>query len=279
MEESSLATAYIQAQRAAEKREASALLAAVREAVVTASTDSHAFRADVTRSTQRFEEIATVSPVIELQTRLRAEVHVLKSKITESQSASRSNGEALAKRIQTLELQLREARQESSVDPLTGAANRTTFNSACQDWLGDGLTQFSVLMIDVDDFKTINDTYGHFAGDHALTTVGAALRTAARSHQDIVARIGGDEFAIMAKDLPLRAAEGLFARVVAALESREVTENAPSLPVTLSGGAAEFSAGDTVRSLLQRADEALYEAKRRGKNRVVAKAKPLLRDL
>lgn len=279
MESSRTATAHIIAQRAAEKRQAAELVSAVREAVAAVSADTTAFRADVQRSTERFEEIANHAPVLELQARLRTEVQVLKTTVARNQTASRKNSEALNERIASLEVQLHTARQESDVDALTGVASRGAFDKACQEWMKNGLRRFSLLMVDVDDFKHINDTRGHLEGDRVLAAVGSALKRGARANQDLVARIGGDEFAILAQDVPLAATDGLFVRIVAALDSQNNDEESPIPPLTLSCGAAEFSAGDTMRSLMQRADEALYEAKRRGKHRVVTKAKPLLRDL
>ena len=279
MESSRRATAHILAQRAAEQREAAALVTAVREAVATISADTSAFRADVQRSTERFEEIANDSPVLELQARLKTEVQVLKTTVARTQTASRKNNEALNQRIASLEVQLHTARQESDVDALTGVSSRGAFDRACQEWMKNGLRRFSLLMVDVDDFKSINDTRGHVEGDRVLAAVGSALKRGARSNQDFVARIGGDEFAILAQDVPLAATDGLFVRIVGALDSQNNDENSPIPPLTLSCGAAEFSAGDTIRSLMQRADEALYDAKRRGKHRVVTKAKPFLRDL
>ena len=279
LDATSAATAYILEQREAEKREAAALVAAVREAVVSASADGYAFREDVQRSTERFEEIAVRSPVLELQTRLRAEVGNLKSSIAHNLEAARSSDAALATRIQSLELQLQDARQASSLDPLTGVANRGAFDTACQEWLRGGLIRFSVVMVDVDDFKAINDTYGHPEGDRALAAVGQALRAVARAQHDVVARIGGDEFAVLVRDLPLRAAANLFGRIVESIDAQRTAAEPPLPPLTLSAGASESSAGDSVRSLMQRADEALYDAKRRGKSRIVTKLKPLLRDL
>ncbi|NOT26437.1 MAG: diguanylate cyclase [Acidobacteria bacterium] len=279
MDETHRTTTHVVSQRAAEQRETAGLVTAVREAVAAVSQDTATFQSDVQRSTSRFEELASNGRVLDLQARLRSEVQTLKTSIALHQAASRRNNESLNSRIASLETQLRVARQESAIDALTGVANRGAFDKACREWMTSGLLRFSVLMIDVDDFKQINDTQGHLEGDRVLAAVGVALQKGARSNQDFVARIGGDEFAILARDLTLTAADSLFSRVVATLDAYR-KEQASSLPhVTLSCGAAEFSAGDTIRSLMQRADEALYEAKRRCKHRVVTKSKPFLRDL
>jgi diguanylate cyclase (GGDEF)-like protein len=279
MDETHRTTTSVVSKRAAEQRETASLVTAVREAVATVSQDTATFHSDVQRSTSRFEELAGNGRVLDLQARLRSEVQTLKTTIALHQTASRRNNEALNSRIASLEAQLRVAREESAIDALTGVANRGAFDRVCREWMTSGLLRFAVLMIDVDDFKQINDTQGHLEGDRVLAAVGLALQKGARSSQDFVARIGGDEFAILARDLALTASDSLFSRVVAALEACRKEEDSSLPTVTLSCGAAEFSAGDTIRSLMHRADEALYEAKRRGKHRVVTKSKPLLRDL
>jgi diguanylate cyclase len=273
------AAAFVAAQRSAERQETASLIEAIQGAVAALSGETEAFHASLKQSTDRFDRIAGINHIIELKTRLMAEVSVLKVKTAEGQRAWQSSVEALGRRIASLELQLHTSRQEGALDPLTGAANRGAFDKRCQEWLKSGLLQFSILLIDVDDFKKVNDTFGHPEGDRVLVAVAEALQTTVRSSQDMVARIGGDEFAVLALDLPLRGAEGLFARFVAALNKASKAENPPVPAVSLSGGVAEFSAGDTVKSLVQRADDALYEAKRHGKNRVVVKDKPLMRDL
>jgi diguanylate cyclase (GGDEF)-like protein len=273
------AAAFVAAQRNAERQETASLIEAIQGAVAALSGENEAFHASLKQSTDRFDRIAGINHIIELKTRLMAEVSVLKVKTAEGQRAWQSSVEALGRRIASLELQLHTTRQEGALDPLTGAANRGAFDKRCQEWLKSGLLQFSILLIDVDDFKKVNDTFGHPEGDRVLVAVAEALMTTVRSSQDMVARIGGDEFAVLALDLPLRGAENLFARFCASLQKSSQAEKPPIAPVSLSGGVAEFSAGDTVKSLVQRADDALYEAKRMGKNRVVIKEKPLIRDL
>jgi diguanylate cyclase (GGDEF)-like protein len=135
-------------------------------------------------------------------------------------------------------------------------------------------------MVDVDNFKTINDQCGHGVGDRVLVTVAETLARSLRPN-DLVARLGGDEFAVLAANLTLNQAEGRFAAI-----SRKVHEACQPLVQehdgilsSISIGIAECSAGDTLDSLQQRADAALYDAKKRGKGRVATKASPFIRDL
>jgi diguanylate cyclase (GGDEF)-like protein len=133
--------------------------------------------------------------------------------------------------------------------------------------------------MDVDDFKGINDTHGHAAGDQVLTAIAQALVGSVRP-DDLVARLGGDEFAILADDLTLRQAEGRFAKTIATLCAPPAGQTSTlACTPNMSCGLAEFSAGDTYESLFQRADEALYAAKRQGKHRVATKSRAFIRDL
>ena len=135
-------------------------------------------------------------------------------------------------------------------------------------------------MVDVDNFKRINDVHGHVLGDRALTIVAQALKDSVRQDRDVVARIGGDEFALLISGLALPQVESRLRMLSASLAGARVDAvNGAPLMLTLSCGIAEYSAGDTVESLMERADRALYEAKNLGRNRVVTKVKPTLREL
>jgi diguanylate cyclase (GGDEF)-like protein len=133
-------------------------------------------------------------------------------------------------------------------------------------------------MADVDNFKAINDRFGHLVGDQVLVTVAETLARSLRSG-DLVARVGGDEFAILAASLTLTQAEGRFAGIAGAVQ-RACSAHVPDgMAPTISIGIAECSAGDTVESVQQRTDAALYQAKKDGKGRLATKASPFLRDL
>jgi diguanylate cyclase (GGDEF)-like protein len=132
-------------------------------------------------------------------------------------------------------------------------------------------------MFDLDDFTAINDTGGHAAGDAVLQAVAQTLKTSVRKH-DLVARIGGDEFALIGSSVTLRDAEPRIRSIVATLATVPTGLQEPAR-VSVSCGLAEYCAGDTLESLQRRADQALYDAKRHGKNRVVVKSPPFIRDL
>jgi two-component system, cell cycle response regulator len=172
----------------------------------------------------------------------------------------------LSSRLSTLWLidSLREAAER---DALTGLANRARLLDelhAATQRASRQSDPLCVAMIDVDHFKAVNDSHGHSAGDAVLRKVAEALRTTVRPY-DLVARYGGEEFVVILPGTTLAAALPIAERMRAAVPSR----TAPR-PATISLGIAQFDpAQDDVEGLLRRADEALYQAKGRGRDRVV----------
>jgi diguanylate cyclase (GGDEF)-like protein len=150
-------------------------------------------------------------------------------------------------------------REQASVDGLTKLSNRTHFAGEMSR-----LTDASVLLIDLDDFKTINDTMGHAAGDTLLVVVAARLRAAVRA-DDIVARLGGDEFAVLLPGADADAAGRVAGEILRSLA--DPTEVAQHTIITKASiGLAMASPGEDPSVLLSNADIAMYEAKHRGKS-------------
>ncbi len=162
----------------------------------------------------------------------------------------------------------------ATVDPLTGIYNRRSFMKLSAAELSRCRREhqpLSLLVLDVDHFKSINDTYGHAAGDAVLVHMVRAMLVELRQH-DIVARAGGEEFYVTLGNTDLGRAEQIAQRMCGALSTGGgVTQGAQRIEVTVSIGVAQCDPErDTVDSVLRRADLAMYEAKRRGRNRVVA---------
>ncbi len=159
-------------------------------------------------------------------------------------------------------------------DPLSGCYNRRGFDQLMHREVARavrGATPMSVLVLDIDHFKSVNDEYGHLTGDEVLREIGALLRTTARLG-DVVARSGGEEFEILAPDTGAEGARILAERVNAAFATRPFASLPPGRKVTVSIGiASEAEArNDSVAArLIARADEALYVAKRLGRNQAV----------
>jgi diguanylate cyclase (GGDEF)-like protein len=164
-----------------------------------------------------------------------------------------------------------EMRELSGLDPLTGVLNRRRLCDQFERELNRSIRndrRLSCVMLDVDIFKRINDTHGHVAGDMAIKAVARILIRECRSC-DLVARYGGDEFCVMVPESDEAGAAKLAERLrsAAASEPIHVVDQVSSITVSL--GVAEcFGFGDAVESLIERADRALYAAKRNGRNRV-----------
>ncbi len=156
--------------------------------------------------------------------------------------------------------------REASTDPLTGLANKRAFELAYGAELSRATrrdTPVALVLIDIDHFKGVNDTFGHPFGDRVLVAVAKALRTAVRAH-DTVARLGGEEFAMLVPDADLDEAHEIAERARALIADVEI----PGATLSSSAGAAATSAGpERSGELFEAADRALYEAKRLGRGR------------
>ncbi|MCA0992333.1 diguanylate cyclase [Pseudalkalibacillus hwajinpoensis] len=167
----------------------------------------------------------------------------------------------------------REYKKSATIDPLTGLNNVRSFdealNRAVQAAATDENKPLSLLVIDIDHFKKVNDTYGHAAGDIVLKQFGKTLRSAARLN-DVVSRNGGEEFTILLGDCSNREALEIGERVRAIIEENSfmITKDI-SIHITASIGASTFpETVPTPSQLYREADEALYQAKRSGRNRI-----------
>lgn len=170
-----------------------------------------------------------------------------------------------------LQIQKLDAEREARCDPLTGLNNRRAFlEYAERDVLRALRYDFPValIMLDLDHFKAVNDTYGHPVGDRVLAAVAEVLRQSTRA-VDVVGRLGGEEFAILMPDADAEAALQAAERVRKAVEALILDADGLCLVVTASFGVAVYvRADDTIHDLFTRADRALYRAKQAGRNRV-----------
>jgi diguanylate cyclase (GGDEF)-like protein len=159
----------------------------------------------------------------------------------------------------------RQLREQVNTDGLTGLLLRNRFLELAQDRLADAQLPTCMLYLDADHFKRLNDEHGHAAGDAALVAMASALRAQTRP-SDLIGRIGGEEFALLLPGLDMRQASERAERLRMAIH----TVQRPDGPLTVSIGIAECSyPGETIGSLLARADQAMRQAKRGGRDRVV----------
>jgi diguanylate cyclase len=210
----------------------------------------------------------TLRVIVESLVFLTKEVEQENSTLSASLGLSR-------KQIEHLQKDLMSIRAESLSDPLTMLANRKHFDQSLERIVAqsrESSEPFCLILGDVDNFKAFNDTHGHQMGDHVLRLIAAEMQQAVRG-QDIVARYGGEEFAIILPETGLVPAVAVAQSVRQTTMSKELRDRktGESLGrVTISLGVAEFRGSETAHDLVERADNCLYAAKRRGRNCVVA---------
>lgn len=181
--------------------------------------------------------------------------------------------------ISNLQQSLEAIRAESLTDPLTGLGNRKYFDHmigmAVQSALASG-EPLSLLLLDIDHFKSFNDSYGHLTGDQVLRLVGLSLKQTIKG-QDITARYGGEEFAVVLPNTALRQALTVADHIRRAVMAKELKKKSTGEiigRVTISVGVSMLKPGDDTDALIERADACLYAAKRNGRNRVICEVDP-----
>jgi diguanylate cyclase len=174
-------------------------------------------------------------------------------------------------RIHELEVKLEQMSELIREDQLTGSLNRRGLDDVLEREIARAERRESPLciaMLDLDDFKRLNDTYGHTAGDEALVHLVRVIKDTLRT-MDVIARFGGEEFLIVLPDTTLEDASQTITRVQRELTKRIFMHNHERLLITFSAGIALRGPDEDQSAIIKRADDALYQAKRAGKNRVV----------
>jgi diguanylate cyclase len=202
---------------------------------------------------------AMLAKILDELEKIRHQNTELKKKLEESN-----------KEIMKLSRELEESKRMASTDFLTQVANRASFDRALSDMVNDFYRRdypFALIMIDIDHFKKINDTYGHQAGDYVLQELARVIRQQLRA-RDVVARYGGEEFAILLPGVTFSQAVRVAERLRKLVEKHLFRFKNVDIPVTISLGVAVMREGLDETSLLEKADKALYLAKRLGRNQV-----------
>jgi diguanylate cyclase len=215
-----------------------------------------------------------------------AEVKAIVETLTNSTREMRETNKALEERlslskseISNLQHSLEAIRAESLTDPLTGLGNRKYFDRMIEMAVQNALASnepLSLLMFDIDHFKSFNDSYGHLTGDQVLRLVGMSLKQTIKG-QDITARYGGEEFAVVLPNTALRQALTVADHIRRAVMAKELKKKSTGEilgRVTISVGVSMLKPGDDTDALIERADGCLYAAKRNGRNRVICEVDP-----
>jgi diguanylate cyclase len=231
---------------------------------------------------------ATLSGAAEKLSIVRApdQIEAIVESLIKSTRDMRDTNKALEERlslskseISDLQHSLEAIRAESLTDPLTGLGNRKYFDRsidvAVQNALANG-EPLTLLMFDIDHFKSFNDSYGHLTGDQVLRLVGMSLKQNIKG-QDITARYGGEEFAVVLPNTALRQALTVADHIRRAVMAKELKKKSTGEilgRVTISVGVSMLKPDDDTDALIERADACLYAAKRNGRNRVICEVDP-----
>ena len=263
-----------------EDREAElkSMITVLTEAIATLSQGNEDYHDKILKTTQALSQISQLEDIRKIKSSLSAEIGLLKDAVKEQQSKERRQQATLSESVETLQSKLKTALSRSMRDPLTDLYNREGWEKelteACR--MASVTNKiFSVAMVDVDHFKRINDSGGHQVGDLILKKLASFFKESLRA-EDFIARFGGDEFAFTLSAPSLDKAEARLERLCK--EISKPTYNCPIdgrefyLKISISVGLSMYRAEDTPESLVRRADEALYLAKKSGKNRVVTEA-------
>lgn len=208
----------------------------------------------------------------EIRAQLATAVDTVSRVIRERQLRYEAQLQSMGERVRSLHADLVAVREKANLDALTHLHNRGAFDRVITRQLDYSFLSsqpMALLMLDLDHFKQINDSYGHQAGDLVLQHVANALVRVFPRRTDFVARYGGEEFAIILVDVQPADLEQLGERVLDAIRELEIDYQDHCIRITGSEGIATGTAQDTAGTLLSRADQALYQAKQTGRDRVV----------
>jgi diguanylate cyclase len=228
--------------------------------------------ADATNSLSGAADGEGLRRIIERLVAGTREMETNNKKLESSLSASKQE-------IEQLQHSLHAVQAESMTDPLTTLANRKYFDQSLAKAMAgmkDKNEPLSLLMCDVDHFKKFNDTYGHLTGDQVLRLTALAVKQNVKG-KDVAARYGGEEFVVALPNTTLQSAVTVAGHIRRAVMTKELVKRSTGEKlgrVTISIGAAALHPNDTAMTLIERADQCLYAAKRTGRNRVICETDP-----
>ncbi|MFN7981562.1 MAG: GGDEF domain-containing protein [Vicinamibacterales bacterium] len=268
--------------RGEREKELAEVISILQEAAKLTVGDSSDFNAQVLATSERFTALAGLDDIREMRRRIGDEVGSLKRAVEEKQRRDESAYTQLTSRVETLQKKLSDMEVEATMDPLTCVGNRRRFQLSLTRMVAHAKqtnTPLSLAMVDVDHFKAINDKHGHPIGDRVLLLVAQKLAKAVRQ-TDIVARYGGEEFAMLLANVSARDVEARLKQLLIDIGSSAYEYDSlgkkEKVSFTVSCGLADYNQDEAEDDFVKRADEALYEAKRKGRNRLIARRRSII---
>jgi diguanylate cyclase len=248
-----------------------ARIEAVHEAIDSAMTTANAYSGSLQMASGDLER--SISPVAmkALADRLLTETR----RMQETNIALEQKLEASRDDLASLQRDLDDVRRESILDPLTKICNRKGFDEGMDAAIAEASLSnepLCLMIVDIDNFKSFNDTYGHPTGDQVLRLVAMTLKSNIKG-KDLAARYGGEEFVSILPATDIEGAVIVAENIRRAIQAKELLKRSTKEKlgrITASFGVAAYRAGDTPGTLIERADRCLYAAKHAGRNRVVS---------
>ncbi len=262
----------LQAERARARDSLKILIHRMLEELAELGQHTDRFQSNVSRYAEVIEKADTLESLAGVVREMVEESRTVQGLVHSTQqrlSTEHERASELSRRVDELEGELRRLSSEVQTDQLTKIANRRGLEAAFNTEQAKLEREGSVLalaLLDVDNFKKLNDSLGHAAGDEALKSLAARVTQMLRPG-DLVARYGGEEFVLMLPRTPLDEAQQVLTRLQRSLSAALFMHDGQDVFVTFSAGITLYRAGETLEAALDRADEGLYEAKRTGKNR------------
>ncbi|HET9112644.1 MAG TPA: GGDEF domain-containing protein [Burkholderiales bacterium] len=241
----------------------------------TIATSTNAYHGKIDNYSQQIAKAEHISELNDILNDVMRDTRSIQAEALQSRDqllAARQDAQDAETRIRALEAELAEVSALASHDQLTNSLNRRGLDEAFEreraraDRYGSAL---SIALLDLDDFKKFNDEHGHEAGDEALVHVVKIIRDTLRS-MDVIGRFGDEEFVVLLPDTPAQEAVAVIARLQKELTKRIFVYENQRFFITFSAGVAMRSADESLQDTIKRADAAMYQAKKSGKNKVMA---------
>ncbi len=232
--------------------------------------DSNALKTHLQQLDRQMHTSGGAIPVEVLKSTLQSLTEVLNQRVQRHQQVLSQ----LQSQVHDLMQELEQARRESALDPLTQLYNRRALEAHLRSTIElNRLFGYPAVLIllDLDQFKQVNDQYGHLSGDEVLKEVARRLVSVCKRKSDFVARYGGEEFAIVLREATLKDGKKIAQRIAEAIRSTPIRlPDGQTIHMTVSLGVSQLQSGETPEAWLHRTDQLLYQAKQTGRNRLCA---------
>ncbi len=251
-------------------KELRAMFSELAEGFGSITKDNAHFSSQVKDSMTHIEKTIELDEIKEIRNKIRHVTTSLRKTITKKQEKDSIIIDSLTHKVKAMNDELASTKEKVLMDGLTQINNRKAFDNKMSKAFQKnprGIDPFTLVMVDIDYFKKINDEFGHTVGDDVLRKVAKTIKDAFRSN-DFVSRYGGEEFAIIIRRIDMHYIQSICERLRSSIESINIKINNNAIPVSVSVGIAFSNQSDTQKTLIDRADKALYLAKQSGRNTV-----------